>query len=138
MPGRFLAPAFALPFELHGLVGVLHEEAVLRVAQFLVLTVFDLDKLVVVAALGDLTVAHYHDAVGVADGGQSVRDYEAGAAAQQYLQRVLNQQLDMRIDGRRGLVEDQYLGVIKQRARANEISRRWPVDRDEPRSFTSV
>ena len=57
------------------------------------------DQLVVGAALGDAAVLHDHDAVRLADGGEAVRDDEGGAALEQRLQRLLDQDLGMGVDG---------------------------------------
>ena len=65
------------------------------------------EKLFVVAAFDDLAALQNHDGIGVADGGQAVRDDKRCAVLHQTCQTVLNVTLGTRIDGRGRLVENE-------------------------------
>ncbi len=65
------------------------------------------DQFLVGAALDDLAVAEHQDAVGMAHGGQAVGDDQAGAAAHQALERLVDQPLALGIQRGGGLVEQQ-------------------------------
>ena len=58
-----------------------------------------------------------HDAVGVFDGRQAVRDDQRGAALHQPVQRLLHRALGFAVQRRGGLVEDQDRRVLVDRAR---------------------
>ena len=66
-------------------------------------------------------VLHHHDAVRLADGGQAVGDDKGGAPGQQPVQRLLDENLGVGVDGAGGLVRIQD-GRIGQQRRAKEIS----------------
>jgi hypothetical protein len=88
------------------------------------------------AALRDAAVLHDEDLVRAADGRQAVGDDDRRAAAQQPVERALDQDLRRPVDVRRRLVEDQDRGSASS-ARAIEISWRSPADRPAPPSRTS-
>jgi len=67
--------------------------------------------------LQDAAVAQHDDPVGVAQGGEPMRDHEARPAREQGSHRALDLGLGRRIDARGRLVEDQDGGVDDQRAR---------------------
>ena len=68
------------------------------------------------ALLGDPAVLKQQDAVGRADGGQAVRDDEAGAALQGLLDRVLDEHLGFRIHRGGGLVQHKQPGIVQDGA----------------------
>ena len=67
-----------------------------------------------VAAFDDLAVLQDDDAVGAADGGQSVGDDQTGAAFQQLYQRLLDEHLGVGVDAGRRFVEDKDLCIRDQ------------------------
>ena len=73
------------------------------------------------AALRDAALLDHEDLVGAADGGEPVRDDHRGAAAEERVERLLDQDLARAVDVRRRLVEDQDARVGEQR----------PGDRDQ-------
>src|SRR5690606_14483973 len=75
----------------------------------------DVLHFVVRAALHDLSALHHDDFVAVADGAQAVRDDDAGAAAP--AQALVDVLLSGRVEGARGLVEDQDGRLSDERAR---------------------
>lgn len=64
-----------------------------------------------VAAFEQLAVLQHDDAVRLADGGQTMRDDETGAAFEQLHQRFLDQHFCVAVDIRRSFVEHEDLGV---------------------------
>ena len=72
------------------------------------------------AALDDATLVEDDDAVGGADGGQAVGDDEGGAPLHHGLERALEAGLRVRVDARRGLVEDEERRVAVERAREGD------------------
>ncbi len=68
-----------------------------------------LHQRVVVADLLDVAVLHVEDDGGVADRGESVRDYEAGAALHQRRHGVLDDLFGVGVDVAGGFVEDHDL-----------------------------
>src|SRR5581483_8978835 len=79
-----------------------------------------LEQLVVGAALDDPAVVDDEHLVGVADGREAVGDHEAGAAAQQLLERALDLPLGPSVDAGGRLVEDQDARVGERGARDRE------------------
>lgn len=71
-------------------------------------------QLLVRAFLDDLPGAQHHDAVGLLDGGQAVRDHDGGAVAQQFVQPLLDQRLGERVHAGGGLVQDDDLRPLQQ------------------------
>ncbi len=69
------------------------------------------------ALLGDTGLIHHHDAVGVADGGQPMRDDQGGSPACQFRQGTLDGVLGFGIEGRGGFVQDQDRRVFEEHAR---------------------
>ncbi|MBV6467014.1 MAG: hypothetical protein PGMFKBFP_02346 [Anaerolineales bacterium] len=61
--------------------------------------------------LDHLSAFDHHDAVGVGDGGQAVRDDERSAPLKQRRQRALDDLLGLRVHAGGGLVEDQNAGI---------------------------
>ena len=62
--------------------------------------------------LNDMPIIHYHDAVGLLNGGQSVRHDDAGAAMHETLQSLLYQAFGFVIKRTGGFVEQQNWGVF--------------------------
>src|SRR5256714_12110571 len=79
-----------------------------------------LQQLRVAALLDDLAAVHDHDRVGVADGGEPVRDHEAGPARTQAGHGRLDQDLCPRVDVAGRLVQDEDARVGKKCARDGE------------------
>ena len=75
------------------------------------------------ALLDEAPVLEDEDAVGAADRGEAVRDHEGGAALHQPLQRLLHEPLALRVERAGGLVEQQDLGVLEERARDGDALR---------------
>ncbi len=73
-----------------------------------------------VAALDDAALVHDHDAVGVLDGAQTVRDHEGGAALHEGVHALLHHLLGARVNARRGLVQDERRRVGHRGARDGE------------------
>src|SRR3954447_5550067 len=69
------------------------------------------------SSLDDAPVVDNHDLVGAADGREPVGDDQRGAAAQEPVERALDQQLGRPVDVRGRLVEDQDPRVGEQRPR---------------------
>src|SRR2546425_963442 len=69
------------------------------------------EQLGVRAALHDLAPFHHQDLVGAADGREPVGDHEGRAATPQGAEPVLDRRLALRVEARRGLVEDQDPGI---------------------------
>ena len=65
------------------------------------------EQLVVRAALDDLTIFQHHDGVGVADGGETVRDDKGGTVGHQAIHAVLDVPLGARVDRGGRLIEDE-------------------------------
>ena len=63
------------------------------------------------AALNDAPLLQYHDAVGIANGGQPVSDDEGGAALHQGIHTPLHQGFGAGIDGTGGLIQDEHRRV---------------------------
>ena len=70
--------------------------------------------------LDDASMVHDHYAVRMLDGGQPVGDDQgntlAGMLAKRGVQRKLHGTLAVRVQGACGLVQEQYGGVLQQRA----------------------
>ena len=66
---------------------------------------------------GSGTRLNHGDFVGVADGGEAVRDDDGGAARGKALQRALHEALADSVQRAGGLVQQQQAGVLEQRAR---------------------
>ncbi len=66
--------------------------------------------------LADLAVDQHDDPVGVPDRGEAVGDHQRGPAFHQVLQRILNLDLRLRVEGGGRLVEDQDRGVLEDGA----------------------
>ena len=64
--------------------------------------------------LGSGTRLNHGDLVGVADGGEAVRDDDGGAARGKALQRALHEALADSVQGAGGLVQQQQAGVLEQ------------------------
>ena len=75
------------------------------------------EQLVVCALLGDDAVLDDEYAVGLEDGREPVRDHNVGAALHDGLQRILDRIFRDRVEGRRGLVQDQDARVLEHHAR---------------------
>ncbi len=67
------------------------------------------DELIVAAAFDDATVVDDEDAVGVADGGKTMSDDEAGAALHQTFEGFVDEPLALGIEGGGGFIEEQDL-----------------------------
>ena len=63
-----------------------------------------IEQLLVGAALDNLAVVDDHHLIGIADGAETVRDHETGAALHQAEQRLLNARFRARIDAARRFV----------------------------------
>ena len=68
------------------------------------------------ALLDDAALVHDEDQVGMADGGQAVRDEEGGAPAQQALDGVLDELLGAGVDGAGGLVQHEDARIAQHGA----------------------
>jgi hypothetical protein len=71
----------------------------------------------------------------VAHGRETVCDHEGGAAGEQPVDRLLDEPLALRVERAGGLVEDEDLRVLEDRARDRDALA-WPPDRtptDRPR-----
>ncbi|OAY77495.1 hypothetical protein ACMD2_09055 [Ananas comosus] len=71
------------------------------------------DELVVGAELADLAGLHDRDHVGVAHGGEAVRDHNGGPADGGRVERVLHDALRLRVQRAGGLVEQEDLGGLE-------------------------
>ena len=63
------------------------------------------------SALGDDSVLHANDVVGVLNGAEPVRDDDGRPSLHELLQGLLNQPLVLGVEGARGLVEEKDLGL---------------------------
>ena len=70
----------------------------------------------VVPLLDDRAFFHHHDAVGGFDGGQPVRDQDAGGMFQDQVQRLLDLPFGERVDAGGGFVQDEDGGLLHQDA----------------------
>src|SRR5262245_7054068 len=77
-------------------------------------------QLIEVAALDDVSALEHEDAGGIANGGETVRDHEGGAALHYLVERRLHLGLGQGIERARGLVEDQDRRGLLERARDRE------------------
>src|SRR5262245_63302559 len=68
------------------------------------------------AALDDAAVVEHQDGVRVHHRGQSVGDHQSGASLGDALELRLDGLFGPGVEGRGGLVEDQYTGVLEERA----------------------
>ncbi len=68
------------------------------------------------ALLDDLPMLHDEDSIGIDDGAEAVGDDETRAVFQQFLERLLNDELAIRINRGGGLVEDENGGISQDRA----------------------
>lgn len=68
------------------------------------------------ARLSDPPLLKYVDDIGVPNGAQTVRDGNRRATAAGFSQSVLNKRLGLRVDGRRGLVEDENRRLLHEGA----------------------
>ncbi len=74
-------------------------------------------QLIVASDLGDAAFVDDDDAVGIAHGGEPVRDDEDRPSTHQVGERLLHDELAFRIQIRRGLVQDEDRRVLQERAR---------------------
>src|SRR5262249_55067739 len=88
----------------------------LRVVQLPIETVPG-DQLVVGALLDQPPLVEDEDAVGFPNRGQPVRDHEARPVVHQPVERVEDDALRLRVDRRRGLVEDEDRRLLEKSAR---------------------
>ena len=65
----------------------------------------------------DLAAVEHDDFVRAHDGAQPLGDDEGRAALHQLVQRLLDEELGLRVHARRGVVEDEDARVHEQRAR---------------------
>ena len=103
-PGFFLLRLFPFLFELER-TGI---EVVIRPLLF--------QQLFVRAAFDYAAVVEHHDDVGVADGGQAVRDDEHRSAFHQLIHAALHERLGARVYGAGSLVEDEHGRVLARGA----------------------
>ena len=73
-------------------------------------------QLVVGPHLGDAAAVDHHDAVGVLHGGQAMGDDEDRAPLHQLGQRLLDQELALRVEIGRGLVQDEDGRILQEGA----------------------
>lgn len=74
-------------------------------------------EFVVCTLLDKFAVAHDEDAVGVADGGEPVRNHNAGPVGHEFAERILNEHFGGGVDTGGGFVEHkEQFGVLRQRA----------------------
>lgn len=78
------------------------------------------EQLFVRAALDDAAVFEDHDGVGVADGGQAVRDHKRGASAHDAVHAALDELFGARVDGACRLVQDEHRRIGHGHARDSE------------------
>src|SRR5439155_18013028 len=78
------------------------------------------EKLVVRPTLDDAPLVQHDDEVGVADGGEAVRDDQAGASRKQRRERFLHAALGGRVERARCLVEDEDAGIFHNRPRERQ------------------
>ena len=77
----------------------------------------DLDEFVEGTALDDAARFKHQNAVGVPDGGESVRDYEGRAAFHDFGECRLNSRLGKSVERARSLIEDEDWRILEQRPR---------------------
>lgn len=65
------------------------------------------DEVIVGPGFGDLAFVDDDDEIGVADGGEAVGDDDGGAALGRGVEGVLDDALGFRVEGARGLVEEE-------------------------------
>ena len=75
--------------------------------ELIILSLFG-NQLFVVSALDDATVVKHHNDVGIANGRETVRNYEYRSALHKTVHTCGNYCLSSRINGRRSLVEYHY------------------------------
>ncbi len=80
------------------------------------------EKLVVSAALDNLSFVEHADEVGVADGRQAVGDDERGAVFHEAFECLLYRLLAFAVESRGRLVENEYRGFLRI---ALAMERRW-------------
>ena len=73
------------------------------------------DQLGVRALFDDTPFVQHHNAIGVLDRGQAVRDHDGRAPAHQLLERRLDQPLGLGVERGGGLVEDQDRRILEKR-----------------------
>src|SRR5579862_7505674 len=73
-------------------------------------------KFVVGAEFDDASAVQHCDAVGIADGGDAVRDEDGGAAAHHVAQMVENLVFGVSVDAGERVVEDEDLGIANKGA----------------------
>ena len=95
------------------------EDALLEVPKLVILALF-LQQLLMGAALHDLAVIHDQDQVTIADGGQAMRDHKGGASAHDAVHTALDELFGTRVDGTRGLVQDEHRRIGDGHARDGE------------------
>ena len=78
------------------------------------------EQLFVRATLDDTAVLEDHDRVGIAHGGQAVRDHKRGASAHDAVHTALDKLFGTRVDGARGLVQDEHRRIGHGNARDSE------------------
>jgi len=80
----------------------------------------------------------YEDAVGVLNGAETMRDDQSSAATEQAVESFADLQLGFGVHAGGGFVEDQEARIVRERTREIDELGRWPTERVEPRSLTSV
>src|ERR1039458_1555199 len=73
-------------------------------------------QLLVRAGFAQLAFVQYGDAAGALDGRQAVRDDDRSAPLHHAVERVADLEFGLRVDARRGLVENQIARLARQRA----------------------
>ena len=73
-------------------------------------------QLLVRADLADLALVHHDDLVGALNGAEAVGDHDRGAAFDHAGQRVAHAEFGFGVDARGGFVEDEDLGIVRQRS----------------------
>ena len=74
------------------------------------------EQLLVGAHLAQLAFVHHENRVGALDGGEPVRDEDAGAALDHAIESAANAQFGVGVDAGGGLVEDEDAGIVGERA----------------------
>src|SRR5260221_2161128 len=72
------------------------------------------EKLLMRALLAETAFVEDEDAVGVLNGAEAMRDDEGGAAAEQAVEGIANQQLGFRVHAGSGLVEGEGVRILRQ------------------------
>jgi hypothetical protein len=93
-------------------------------------------QVIVLADLDDSAAIHDDEPVGAPQGREPVGDGDGGAAADQVVERALDLELGLGIDGRGRLVQDENFRIDQQGA-GDEMRWRSPPESDWPRSPTS-